>query len=326
MHHTATSRRTVLKTITATAATGLVAGAASARPARPNPRNTVRFTTTHDHERDEHGFELSTATVAGGWVDVVLDNETEHAHFVYLAKLPQAAIDAAGDADLLAFYVEQVTNPFQGFMDLFAGETPRHPIVFPEWFPAVQAAGGVGLTSASTRAASTLYLPPGTYVAECYVKDGDNEFHSYNGMIELLRVEPGNGGREPTPTVTVGVSGDGISAPDRLRPGRHTVGVTFEDAAVYANLVGHDVHLVRIDGATTDDVSAWMDWRDPVVGLIDDATPGTFLGGVQEVAAGLLDESGRAYAHVVLPPGKYAWVAEVPTPLDSGFLRPLTVS
>ena len=331
-----TNRRTVLKTTAATLVGGsLLAGTAGARhtmaPGEARGlRNTVGIVTRHAHDEDEHRFELSNREVASGWTTFELDNRTEHTHFAYLARLPQAAIDAAGEQDLLQFYIEQVTEPFQGFMDLLLGKDPRHPIVFPEWFADVLPSGGPGLTSGGRTATTTVNPDPGEYIMECYVKNDEGEFHSYLGMINHLTVtEERSDAPEPEPTLELSVSTGGFDVDTDVRPGRHTVAVTFEDQTVYDNLIGHDVHLVRFDhGTTADEVNSWMNWMDPG-GLASDGTePGTFLGGVDTITtpdllAGTASET--AYAHVTLKPGDYAWVAEVPDPASKDLLTEFSV-
>ena len=335
---THTNRRTLLKTTAATLLGGsLLAGTTSAKSgmAQGEARgllNTVEIATNHDHDDGEHRFELSTREIASGWTTFELDNPTEHTHFAYLARLPQAAIDAAGERDLLEFYIEQVTEPFQGFMDHLLGKDPRHPIVFPEWFADVLPSGGPGLTSGGETAATTVNLDPGEYIMECYVKNDEGEFHSYLGMIDHLTVseERANSPQpEPEPTLELAVSTSGFDFATDVRPGRHTVAVTFEDQTAYDNLVGHDAHLIRFDdGTTADDVNAWMNWMESG-GLASDGTePGTFLGGVDtittpELLAGTMSET--AYAHVTLKPGDYAWVAEVPDPASTGLLTEFSV-
>ena len=106
-------------------------------------------------------------------------------------------------------------------------------------------------------------------------------------------------------------------------------GVRFEDQAVYEHLLGHDVHLIRMDDETSaDDVNGWMNWMKPG-GLVSDGTePGTFLGGVEQVLTpDLLEGNGSetAYFHVNLKPGEYAWVSEVPDPNANGLLREFSV-
>ena len=330
------NRRTVLKTMTAIlVGGGLLTGTAGATRGTPpgkarGRRNEVEIASEHDHDTGEHRFELSTHEVASGWTTFELDNRTEHTHFAYMAKLPQAAIDAAGERDLLEFYVEQVTEPFQGLMDSLLDKEPRHPIVFPDWFADVLPSGGPGLTSAGGTATTTVNLDPGEYIVECYVKNDDGEFHSYLGMIDRLTLTgERSDAPEPEPTLELSVSTGGFDVGTDVRPGRHTVAVTFENQTVYDNLVGHDAHLIRLDdGTTVEDVNDWMDWMEPG-GLASDGTePGTFLGGVEtiltpDLLAGTGTETG--YAHVTLKPGTYAWVAEVPDPASKGLLKQFSV-
>lgn len=85
----------------------------------------------------------------------------------------------------------------------------------------------------------------------------------------------------------------------------HTVAVTFEDQQVYSHFVGHDAHLIRLDGTSVDDLDAWLNWMtaDGLVG--DGSEPGTFLGGADTVTTPELLAGGPVteYVHVDLSPG-----------------------
>jgi hypothetical protein len=327
-----TTRRTALKTIAGAAVGGsLLAGTAGARERGTAPcTNTVDILASHDRDSGGHAFDLSATEIPAGWRRFELENPTEHVHFAYLARLPRAALDAAGDRDLLEFYVERVTNPFQGLMDQMLGEEPRHDHTLPEWFGEVVPSGGFGLTRSGVRSATTVDLDPGEYIVECYVKNGDDEFHSYRGMIAHLTVTEDQTGEAPVSTAELTVSTEGISFRGRLRPGQQTVAVTFEDQQVYEHFLGHDVHLVRLDGATTaEDVNGWTNWMSADGLVADGSEPGTFLGGADTILTpGLLDGTERAmsYVHLNLTAGEYAWVAEVPDPSAKGLLKTFTVT
>ena len=76
----------------------------------------------------------------------------------------------------------------------------------PDWFP-VEGVGGVALTSPGQTAETTVYLEPGEYVMECYVRapdpDGD-QFHNELGMLRPLTVtEESTGAAEPQADVRV---------------------------------------------------------------------------------------------------------------------------
>lgn len=317
----------------------VVPGVATAAPGKARGRRSLfGITTAHDHATGEHSFELSAHEIPSGWTTVDLDNRTGHSHFAYFARLPQQAIDDAADVGmpLIDFYVDTVTGPFQFFMDTFVpGKTPNpddlstyYESFFPPWFGALEPVGGPGLVSGHTSSSTTVALDPGEYIVECYVKDENNDFHSYRGMIEHLTVTTAAAGA-PEPESTFGISlwtpgNGGIDMPDEVRPGQHVVAVHFEEQQIYSNLVGHDAHLIRFDAETSaSDVDGWMNWANPEQLISNEDEPGTFLGGVQDILTPDLPRT--AYVHVNLKPGAYAWVAEVPDPAANELLKTFTV-
>lgn len=334
-------RRTVLKTIGAGvvggAALGSASATASAAPGKARgQRNIVEVVGRHDHDAGEHVFDLSTQEIASGWTTFEFDNQTDHTHFVYSSKVPQQAInDAASEGmALLDFWIETVTRPFQFFMDATFvpnkdpdpdDNTDIYESLFPPWFGDVTFYGGPGLTTGHRSSTSTVALDPGEYIVECYVKNDANDFHSYLGMIDHLSVtDEESGGSEPESTLDLTLSNSGLDAADEVRPGRHVVGVEFQEQQLYSNLVGHDIHLIRFDDETdASAVNGWMNWEDPTQFISDGTEPGTFVGGVTDILTGDLPRDG--YFHVNLTPGDYAWVAEVPDPASKGLLSEFTV-
>lgn len=339
MHEsTYTDRRTVLQTATAAVIGGAITTGTvgAAPPGRARGRSDVEIVAKHDHWAGEHFFELSTDEVAAGWTTIEFDNQSEHTHFAYFPKLPQQALDDAArkNIDPLEFYIETVTRPFQWFMDAVYvpdkdpdpdDNTDIYETLFPPWFGDVTFHGGAGLTSPGHTSTTTVELDPGKYIVECYVKDDNNDFHSYNGMIDLLTVtEEDSGAKEPKSTLDLTLSTGGIADTEDIRPGRHTVGVEFEEQTTYDNLVGHDLHLVRLDDDTTvEDVDGWMNWANPDQFISDGDEPGTFLGGVQDIWTTDLPRTG--YLDVTLKPGDYVWVAEVPDPESKSLLAEFSV-
>lgn len=335
------NRRTVLRTTAATLVGGsLVTGTGGAtREAPPGEprgrRNEVGIVAKHDHDADEHRFELDTREVASGWTTFGFDNRTDHTHFAYLPRLPQQALSDAEEEgmDPLEFYVETATRPFQFFWDSEVpgkepdpdDDTDVYDSLFPPWFEDVVFYGGPGLTSGHGKSTTTVDLDPGEYIVECYVKDDTNDFHSYLGMIDLVSVtDEESDAPEPESTLDLSLSTDGIDAPAEVRPGRYDVGVEFENQQQYETLVGHDLHLIRLeDGTDVDEVNGWMNWAGPDQFVSDGDEPATFLGGVSDIRTADLPRTG--YLHVVLNPGDYAWVAEVPDPASKGLLAEFSV-
>lgn len=348
-----TNRRTVLKTI-GVGVVGSVAvpGTAVAAPEGSRgrgrgPRSVLEIVGTHDHDTGGHGFDLSEEEIPSGWTTVVFDNQTDHTHFVYLVRVPDAEERLAtyeGET-LLEQYRNAVSLPFQEAWDpYFAGESTVGEFfgalfeALPPWFfGGVVPSGGVGLTAGGKTAMTTMDLEAGTYFAECYVLGEAGVFHTTTGMLgQFEAAERSSRMAEPEPTLEVSVSTDGIEFDgDDVGPGRHTVGIAFEDNQAYGHGLGHDVHLVRLDaGTSTDDVNEWMDYLDvggdgfyadrgALTSHHHAVGPETFLGGVQDIFAGL---PVTAYSHVTLKPGDYAWVAEVPDPMGNDMLSEFTVT
>lgn len=309
------------------AAAGLAHGLAS----------TVDVTATHSG--GEHLFTLSTPTIPSGWTTVQFANASHSDHFVLMYRAPQEAIDAAADAgqSLLEHWHESVTVPFQEEFDPFVSGDITYEVFVDNlvgailasapWFfaPGAPAVGGPGLTAAGQTSRTTVLLEPGTYILECYVKDGDEQFHSYNGMLQVLTVtEAESGAREPKATAEVELSSTaGLEIPANVRPGEQTIAIRFLDQIAYEHLQGHNAQLVRLastEPALLEALADWMDWRAAGALAVRAPEGAEFMGGTMEMGA-----EGTAYYSVNLRPGTYAWIAEVPDPAAKGMLKTFTV-
>jgi len=261
--------------------------------------------------------------IQSGWTTLRLSNESGMVHFATLQRLPEGIT--------LKDQQEQLAPVFQKGMDLLnAGETDAAMQKFgeiPEWFGQIVFMSGPGFISAGQTAETSVYLEPGTYLLECYVKT-NGVFHSYNpspsayGMVhELTVTEESSDVAEPSATLTITISSArGVEVQGDPTPGEHTVSVYFEDQQIHENFLGHDVHLVQLENDTDiEELAIWMDWSQPT-GL-ETPAPAEFLGGTHEMPAG-----ETAYFNVRLEPGDYAWIAEVPNPLEKGMLKTFTVN
>ena len=261
-------------------------------------------------------------SISAGWTTFRFTNGSDVVHFAAVEHLP----DGVGIADQQA----QVAPVFQAGMNLFDAGQPDAALKkfgeLPAWFGQVVFTGGPGLTAPGHTVASTVFLTPGTYLLECYVKT-DGVFHSYNpdtaayGMVRQLTVTADTAAASP-PTAGVQLtlsSTRGIETDGEMVPGENTVAVHFEDQKAYTNFVGHDVHLVRLAPATDSAaLAAWMDWTHH--GGLETPAPAEFLGGLNEMPAG-----ATGYITVSLEPGRYAWIAEVPDPAAHGMFKPFTI-
>ena len=260
-------------------------------------------------------------TIPSGWTMFRFVNESGLVHFGLVERIP----DEIGVAE----QQEQVAPVFQAGMDLLAAGQPDSALdafgELPLWFGDIVFLGGPGLTSPGRTSTATVYLEPGTYLLECYVKT-DGVFHSFNpdpsinGMVHEFTVTAAkSGAAEPQGTIRVELSREGgMAVSGDLDAGEHTVQVQFVDQVAHENLVGHDVHLARLDDTDIDTLAAWMDWTQPH-GL-ETPAPVTFLGGLNEMPAG-----STGYFTATLEPGRYALVAEVPGSEEKGMLRTFDV-
>ncbi|TVR33794.1 MAG: hypothetical protein EA390_03675 [Balneolaceae bacterium] len=300
----------------------------------------IEVTAMHDHVENLHLFELSSKEIPSGWTTFQFNNASPVDHFFLIYRVPDEGIEAAYAAGepLLDHWFQGVTEPFQlefnpfvkgdidygEFTDNLVGAIlERAP-----WFfdPGAAAMGGPGFTAARATSKTTVHLPPGEYIVECYVKDENEVFHSYIGMLEQLTVTGEDSEIEkPVPTSRMTISStNGIQIDEELHAGNHTIEIIFEDQDSYAHLLGHNVQLAKLadknDEELLRELAAWMDWRHP--GSLVDRAPGEveFLGGTMEMT-----EGATAYFHVDLEPGDYVWIAEIPAPANHDMLKTFTV-
>ena len=301
--------------------------------------NVVDITTLHNHDTNEHLFKVSEEEIPSGWTTFRFNNSSHSDHFYLLYKVPEAAIDAANAAcePVLNHWYNTVTEPFQqewnpyiaGDIDFgtFVNNLFGAVLSSAPWFVEAVTMGGPGITAAGHTSQTTVKLMAGTYIAECYVKDENQEVHSYNGMLDVIKVtEEASGEKEPRATMEVMVSQNGIDHEGSVRPGMHTVAIHFgaQPAMGYEHLLGHNVQLVRFDDGydqqLLDELGDWMNWTTEE-GLVDRAPAGaTFIGGSMEMTGG-----NTAYYHVNLKPGSYAWIAEVPDPASKKMLKTFSI-
>jgi len=260
--------------------------------------------------------------IPSGWTTFRFVNASPMIHF--------ALIDAPPPDVTVERLSAELAVPFQHAMDAMnAGDEAAVNAAFasfPPWVGEIGRVGGPGLLSAGRTGQSTVFLEPGYYVLECYVKSG-GVFHTTPpapgelGMVMGLTVTAdGNGAPEPDSNVTLTVRNDGFEITDgALRPGVNTIRVDFVEQQALPSFVGNDVHLLRVDDETSiARAAAWLDWRTP--DGLEDPAPVEFLGGLNDLPAG-----AHGYFTVDLPPGDYAFVAEVPDPAATGFVLPFTV-
>ncbi|PHN99516.1 hypothetical protein CSC82_33595, partial [Rhodobacteraceae bacterium 4F10] len=184
----------------------------------------------------------------------------------------------------------------------------------PEWFSEVVFLGGSGLLSPENTGETTLYLNPGNYMLECYIKMSNGVFHTSMGMVKDVVVsDKDSGNSEPKADANITISStDGIVLKDSVYAGKRTFSVYFKDQITYESFVGHDINLVKLQSKTDlKNLENWMNWADPK-GLIEPAPSDvTFLGGVNDMPTG-----NKAYFTAIVYKGIYGLISEVPNPSE----------
>lgn len=254
--------------------------------------------------------------IPSGWTTFRYSNESPLTHFMLLDKLPVVEGKQITYADF-----GQIAPIFGDAMELInAGNAEKGFAEFsrlPSWFSEIIFSGGVGLVSPGETSQTTIYVEPGTYVIECYVKTG-GIFHPMSKQVIVK--ESSLNQTPPTATMNLEISKEGgIEMPAEATAGLHTIALDFKDQGPHEHFLGHDVHLVKLEKDTDlEKLNSWMTWTTP--DGLNTPAPVTFLGGAQEMPAG-----GTAYITIDLKPGNYAWIAEVPDPASKNMLKTFTV-
>lgn len=283
-----------------------------------NNNNVVEVTTTHMN------LEV-VSEISSGWTTFRYQNLSHNTHFFLLNKLPEGK--TVEDSK------NEVVPVFQEGMDyIAAGDWDAALAAFgklPAWSANIIYSGGTGLLAPNRTSEITVFLEPGNYALECYVKNAAGDFHSSQGMISGLTATTKNSGNtQPKETMAVNISSSaGIEFDEKIRPGKHLIKVHFEDQAVYSHFLGHDVHLVKLEeNADLDELNAWMNWSDPNAFKTPVPAGVEFMGGMQDLPA--LEGkpfSMLGYFEILLKPGTYAFIAEIPDPRSKNMFKIFTV-
>lgn len=254
--------------------------------------------------------------IPSGWTTFRYSNVSPLTHFMLVDKLPLVDGKQITYSDF-----SQIAPIFGDAMELINKGNAEEGFAefsrLPSWFSKIIFSGGVGLVSPGETAQTTIYVDPGTYVVECYVKT-NGIFHPMTKQVIVK--ESSLSQTPPTATFDLAVSREGgIKMPAEIPAGLQTIAVHFKDQGPHEHFLGHDVHLVKLEENTDlEKLNSWMTWTTPE-GLNTPA-PVKFLGGAQEMPAG-----STAYISIDLKPGNYAWIAEVPDPKSKNMLKTFTV-
>lgn len=266
--------------------------------------NIVEVRAIYDAENERHLFETGTDTIPAGWTTFRLVNASPFVHFIFFDYLPG---DRTSE-DLLS----DVSPVFQeSSYLLMEGKNEEAMAAFsqlPEWFEGLVFRGGTGYTSPGLTAETTLFMAPGNYVMECYIKMPDGTYHWNMGMYKDLHVTADTTGAEApqSPDIEITVTDEGLQVNGEPETGEQLVAVHFEEEN--PGLIGKDVHLAKLDESTDAlEVAEWLDFMtaEGLVSTAENPGPAQFIGGSHEMPKG-----NTAYFTVKLDPGRYVWIAE----------------
>lgn len=252
----------------------------------------------------DYSFHGVPDSLESGWTTFRFINEGQEPHFFLLDYPPEGKS--------LDDFMNEVVQPFDSvWYQLRDGEINRQQAGkllgenLPAWYFETEQMGGAGMINPGDTTQTTLYLEPGTYIMECYVKTPEGEFHASVGMTDEFTVLGDSTRAEPPAAdYEISLTNSEIAGEGSLEPGERTVAVHFEEHPEVG--VGNDIHLARITEDTDmDSLKTWMDWME-VEGLMPPA-PVDFLGGTQEMPVGY-----TSYFTVTLAPGQYVWLVETP--------------
>ncbi|MBD0849943.1 hypothetical protein [Maribacter arenosus] len=254
-------------------------------------------------------FEMDNE-INSGWTTFKYSNKSSETHFFILEKLP----DSVG----IERYQKEFLAPFKRAYEYFIdGEIETGNKQFedlPAWSSKMEICGGVALTSPNRESETTLFLEPGTYIMECYVRMPNGMPHVFYGMLKEFKVSAtSNGNKEPTADEEISISSaNGIAFKDSLVEGDYTFSVDFKDQKIYEHMLGHDINLVKLENeAQLDSLNSWVNLSDYSAFKTPVPKGLTFLGGVEDLFG---DKKG--YFNVTLTRGQYVLISEVPNAIE----------
>ncbi len=263
-----------------------------------------------------------SSEIPSGWTTFRFVNASSMIHFAWIDVLPKG-VTAQIFSDTAAKY-------FQEAMDgMNAGDEEAVNAAFgkfPAWIGDLQHRGGPGFLSPGLTGDTTVYLEPGNYAFECYVKT-NGIFHTMSpgegkmGMIfEFTVTDEKTDTLEPTANAILAVNNSGMEIVNgALKAGMNTIRVDFVEQQALPSFVGNDVLIMRVENdESIAQADAWLDWR--AKDGLEDPSPVTFLGGIND-----MPEGSHGYFTADLQPGNYAFIAEVPSPMEAGFVLAVTV-
>ncbi|MFP8489937.1 hypothetical protein ACKGJO_12685 [Gracilimonas sp. Q87] len=245
-----------------------------------------------------------------GWITFVLNNEQAHEiHEISFARIPEGVTYP----EYLNEYVGAwgiLLKEYQDGEFERPGLSARANELLPEWADGVEYVNARGLVSPGRSAEKTVYLAPGLYSVDCWVKTEDGIIHLTAGMTRPLTItEESANSPEPSFDNSITLHENEIDVDWNAETGFHSFAVRME-ADSEGKPAHNNIHLIKLEEDTNlDEVNIWMDWYK--VGGLRAPAPAEFLGGVSTYDA-IPGESATYFSLEIDEPGEYAWIVQVP--------------
>ncbi len=273
-----------------------------------------------NHHADEENVVAITAsagdfqapdTIPSGWTTLRLQNlGAGEIHEISLARLPDESTFEEYRDDVIPVW-EQVNRQIKS-VELGPDELSEYlRSHLPGWYSEVQWVHSRGLLSYGRTADNTVYLEPGVYSLESWLKTKDGELYLSRGLLrEMVVTDETSGDLPPTISdVRIQLTDSLVTMEDTLKQGRRRISVRLADGALGRPM---NLHLIRIKPDTDpDEVARWMEWYD--ADGLRSPEPAQFLGGFATYGRDAEDDTIHFTVDVDAP-GDYAWIVGAPVP------------
>ncbi len=253
---------------------------------------------------------LAPVKIPSGWITFELNNtNARHVHEISISKLP--------DGVAYKEYVEKfqgswakILKELQDSIIDVSGIYGREKVLLPQWADEVKYITSRGLISPGNIAEKTIYLEPGEYAMECWVKTADGYTHVSKGMTLPLTVtrEQANS-NEPDYNEKITITDDSIETNWNPSLGKHSFAVYLQEDST-GMPIHNNINLIKLDDSTDlVEVNRWLDWYH--VGGLRSPAPAIFLGGLSTYHS-KVGQRAEYFTVYLKNPGRYAWIVEVP--------------
>ena len=253
---------------------------------------------------------IAPTKIPSGWITFVLNNENaKHVHEISISKLPKGVEYQEYVTKFEGSWAEILKELQDSVIDV-SGIYAREKELLPGWADNVGYITSRGLVSPGHKAEKTIYLEPGQYAMECWVKTADGFIHLRKGMTLPLTVTVDSAkSAEPKRDEIINISKDNIETDWHRVQGKHSFSVHLEEDST-GMPIHNNINLIKVDDSTNlAETNKWLDWYH--VGGLRSPAPAEFLGGFSTYHS-KVGQQAEYFTVYLKESGRYAWIVEVP--------------